>query len=136
MRRFSSVPLRISHVSLRVRDLESSARFYCEVFGLVRAPASHPDLRACRCLGAAGNGHESFVVELVQGRPPEGLSTLDHFSIEVDVPESAQGIYQRALDRNARATALRLAGEWWRCVIFDPDGHKVGVVARVPRDQE
>ncbi len=129
MRTSSPGPLRIAHVSLRVRDLESSARFYCEVFGLVRAPGSHPGLRACRCLGGAGNGEEPFVVELVQGRPPQGLSTLDHFSIEVDMLESAQRIYQRALDGNARATAIRRAGDWWRCAVFDPDGHKVCVVA-------
>lgn len=136
MRTSSPVPLRIAHVSLRVRDLESSARFYCEVFGLVRAPAIHPELRVCRCQGEAGNGQESIGVELVQGRPPQGLSTLDHFCIEVDEPEAAQRIYQRALERNARALPVRRCGEWWRCVVFDPDGHKVDVVARAARDCE
>ncbi len=134
MRKSSPGPLRIAHVSLRVRDLESSARFYCEVLGLARAPASHPGLRACRCLGDSSNGEEPFVVELVQGRPPQGLSTLDHFSIEVDVLESAQRIYQRAIDGNARATAIRRAGDWWRCVVFDPDGHKICVVAPAAHD--
>ena len=60
---------RIGHVELRVRSLDESARFYCDVFGLTRRAATPPSGKMCVCVGAPASGCEGFSVVLTEGLP-------------------------------------------------------------------
>jgi catechol 2,3-dioxygenase-like lactoylglutathione lyase family enzyme len=123
---------RITHVSLRVRHLDSSAQFYCGVFGLRRKPAQPPSSRRCWCVSAGAAGQPGLQIELAEGRPLAAASTVDHFAVEVRSPESVDLICRRVAGYNCRHTALRVNGDRTTCFIFDPDGHKIGVFAPSP----
>lgn len=122
---------RIAHVSLRVRDLEESAGFYCSVFELERHETTPTSARRCRCEeagrpGAAGR----FAVEMTEGGPILSGAGMDHFGLEVDTAEQVALACQRAREAGVRTTALRQAGGRWYAYVFDPDGHKVQVFSR------
>ncbi|MHC4128337.1 MAG: VOC family protein [Planctomycetota bacterium] len=123
---------RITHVSLSVRHLDSSAQFYCEVFDLRRQPAQPPSPRRCWCVSADDADRPGLQIELAEGRPLAAASTVDHFAVEVRSPEAIGLICQRVAGHNCRHTAPRANGDRTACFIFDPDGHKIGVFAPLP----
>ena len=123
--------LRISHISLSIRDLARSTRFYAELFGM-REDSTEPvgeNARRCGLLDAAGE----FGVVLKQGHPsgvePRGL---DHFSFEVPTSDAVVEFYRRARHIGAQATEPRVYEGHWQTFIFDPDGYKIEVLTREP----
>ncbi len=74
-------------------------------------------------------------IELLAGRPQQGLSTLDHFSLLAADVEDVRLIHDRAAAANARLTPPRI-DEYGRYLffVFDPDGHKIEVFAHAPAD--
>jgi catechol 2,3-dioxygenase-like lactoylglutathione lyase family enzyme len=123
---------RITHVSLRVRHLDSSAQFYCEVFGLQYQPARPPSSRHCWCVSAGAARQPCLQIELTEGRPLGATSTVDHFAVEVGSAEAVSLICRRVAGHHCRHTAPRVNGDHTSCFIFDPDGHKIEVSAPSP----
>lgn len=122
-------PTQISHVSLRVTDLQRSAAFYCNLFGLEMRPANPPGDSACLCAAPAASS--SFGIALVQGLPrgadPIGL---DHVSLEVRSRDDVDDIYVTAAASRIHATEPREYGGAYQTFVFDPDGYKIEVVSR------
>lgn len=130
-------PTHINHVALRVSDLERSAKFYCELFGLEVHPAAPPGDSVCVCAAPAASSHLSFGIALIQGMPrgadPIGM---DHISFEVAKAEDLEDLYVAAAARGSEATEPRLSGNYYQCFVFDPDGYKIEIVsADVPPGQ-
>lgn len=123
-------PTHINHVALRVRDLECSAAFYCELFGLEVHPAVPPGDSVCVCAVPSASSLLSFGVALIQGLPrgsdPIGM---DHLSLEVSKAEDLEDIYAAAAARGAQATEPRIYGGYYQTFIFDPDGYKIEIVS-------
>lgn len=69
-------------------------------------------------------------IELIAGRPIGAVSGLDHFSVEVATPQGVDSIHQRAVEANSRATTPCDEVGRRRCLVFDPDGHKIEIFAR------
>jgi catechol 2,3-dioxygenase-like lactoylglutathione lyase family enzyme len=124
-------PTEINHVALRVRDLQRSAAFYCELFGLEVRPAVPPGDSVCVCAVPSASSLLSFGIALIQGLPggtePVGM---DHLSLEVTKTEDVEDIYFAAVARGAQATEPRARGGFYQTFIFDPDGYKIEVVSR------
>jgi catechol 2,3-dioxygenase-like lactoylglutathione lyase family enzyme len=129
-------PTHINHVALRVSDLERSAKFYCELFGLEIHPAEPPDDSVCVRAAPPASPQLSFGIALIQGLPRGGDPIgMDHVSLEVAKAEDLEDIYAAATARGNPATAPRIYGGYYQSFVFDPDGYKIEVVsADVPEN--
>ena len=123
-------PIQINHVALRVRDLERSAAFYCELFGLEVRLGMPPGDCVCVCAAPSASSLPSFGFALIQGRPGDsGPIGMDHLSLEVTETQDVEGIYRAALARGDQATEPRVYDGYYQTFIFDPDGYKIEVVS-------
>ena len=124
-------PIQINHVALRVRDLQQSAAFYCDLFGLEVRPAVPPGDSVCVCAAPSASSLLSFGIALIQGLPggmePVGM---DHLSLEVAQADDVEDIYCAAIGRGAQATEPRAYGGFYQTFIFDPDGYKIEIVSK------
>lgn len=127
---------RISHVNLRVRDVDRSAEFYCALFGL-RQQEPDASLRGGRaCVASTKSGRSEFGVVLSRGLPAKAeLSGVDHFTFEVPVPDDVNELYARARQRGAPATKPRFYRGGWQTFVFDPDGYKIEIRATRVREE-
>jgi catechol 2,3-dioxygenase-like lactoylglutathione lyase family enzyme len=108
--------MRLNHVTLPVRDVESSARFYARL-GLMQIVASYPDYARFQ----APEGESTLSLQRVEGSPSEPGASI-HFEVEeVD----------RAVEELKRAgfSFLRDAADqpylWREAIMIDPDGHRI-----------
>jgi len=126
---------RISHVNLRVRNVEESADFYCSLFGLrQRVPESAPKSGRL-CVAPTKSGRSEFGVFLSRGLPAKAeLSGVDHFTFEVPIAADVDELYDRARRRGAPATKPRFYRDGWQTFVFDPDGYKIEI--RAPRARQ
>jgi catechol 2,3-dioxygenase-like lactoylglutathione lyase family enzyme len=118
----------IGHVELRVRNLQDSVRFYCDVFGLC-CKETVPRLENQRvCVGVPASGSGLFGVVLSEGFPAGAeLAGLDHVGMRVSTEQDVRDIYARARELGHRATRPRVFNGHFQAFVFDPDGYKLEV---------
>ena len=127
---------RISHVNLRVRDVEESAEFYCDLFGLRQQGPDTSSRSGRLCAALSKSGRSEFGVVLSRGLPAKAeLSGVDHFTFEVPVPADVNDLYFRARQRGAPATEPRFYRGGWQTFVFDPDGYKIEIRAMRARQE-
>ena len=120
----------IGHVELRVRRLQDSVRFYCDVFGLSRQETSPRPENQCVCVGVPASGSELFGVALSEGFPAGAeLAGLDHVGMRVSTEQDVRDIYARAQELGYRATSPRVYNGHYQVFVFDPDGYKLEVLS-------
>jgi catechol 2,3-dioxygenase-like lactoylglutathione lyase family enzyme len=124
---------RVAKVSLRVRDLDASSGFYSRVLGCFESEANATG-RVLRFRLAPLRSREGDVIELISGRPSGATPALDSFSIEVPTREDVDMVYRNAVVDGIRALAPHCTDDVRRCVVFDPDGHKIEVFSRMHQD--
>lgn len=113
----------LGHVSLFVRDLDATRRFYRDVLGLAET-GSAKDGRIV--FFSAGLHHHDLSCELARadgpGPQPKGVPGLYHIAFDVG---SSEGDLARAR-RHVESHGLTPFGEYARgfCV-RDPDGHEI-----------
>lgn len=126
-------PIRLDHIALRVRDIDASQSFYTEVLGFESEEPGESEARAgtaIRCSAPVGaDGAGGVGVELVQGRSMSLISTMDHFSFEVESVDAVLATHARAQRRGARATSPTATAGRLQIFVFDPDGHKIEIFA-------
>lgn len=121
----------LGHVSLFVRDLEATRRFYRDLLGLTET-GSGKDGRIV--FFSAGARHHDLSCELARaagpGPQPKGVPGLYHVAFEVG--ETADDL--AAARRDVEARGLTPFGEYANgfCV-RDPDGHEVELYVEPPR---
>jgi len=109
----------LGHVSLFVRDLDATRRFYRDVLGL-RETGTGKDGRIV--FFSTGARHHDLSCELARaagpGPQPKGVPGLYHVAFEVDDLDGAR--------RHVQAHGLTPFGEYAQgfCV-RDPDGHEI-----------
>jgi catechol 2,3-dioxygenase-like lactoylglutathione lyase family enzyme len=115
----------LRHVALRVRELERTQAFYCEVFGMRLVWQPDPDN------SYLSSGSDNLALHRVDEpalhAPPQ---VLDHIGFFVDAPEDVR----RAADR-LREHGVRIVHEprrhrdgSWSLYCEDPDGNVVQVL--------
>ena len=118
----------LGHVSLFVRDLDATRRFYRDVLGL-RETGTGKNGRIV--FFSAGARHHDLSCELARsdgpGTQPKGVPGLYHIAFVVEDLGNARRSMERA--------GLTPYGEYERgfCV-RDPDGHEIELYLEAPRD--
>jgi lactoylglutathione lyase len=122
---------RMQHVCLRVRDVQRSLCFYCQVLGLQeKQTGDWARTGHVRVLCDLESG-TSMELLLTQGLPPgEYLVGLDHLAFEASSVAGVNAVYQRAAQASFQATQPRIYNGSWKCFLFDPDGYKLEVSAQ------
>ena len=118
----------LGHVSLFVRDLDATRRFYRDVLGLRETGvAKHGRI----VFFSAGARHHDLSCELARsdgpGPQPKGVPGLYHIAFVVEDLAAAR--------RSVEHAGLTPFGEYERgfCV-RDPDGHEIELYLEAPRD--
>jgi len=107
-----------SPISLRVRDLESSRRFYSQVLGFVSASAGYSDLRSVLVSPLLANGFRSIV--LTRARASHEVSGL---LLELETTGELLDRYILARLTGAPTSGLTSRGRMLMARVQDPDGH-------------
>jgi catechol 2,3-dioxygenase len=121
----------LGHVSLFVRDLEATRRFYRDLLGLAET-GTGKDGRIV--FFSAGARHHDLSCELARapgpGPQPKGIPGLYHVAFEVGATADELG----AARRDVVAHGLAPFGEYANgFCIRDPDGHEVELYVEVAR---
>ena len=121
-------PTRLGHLVLKVRDIQASAAFYCEVVGL-RVSDWIDDRMVF--LRAGTDHHDLALLQLPPGHqapPPGEYPALEHFSYRVESVEEIFRITEMLVARGIpidRGPGKHGAGENTFIVFRDPDGNNV-----------
>ena len=118
----------LGHVSLFVRDLDATRRFYRDILGL-RETGTGKNGRIV--FFSTGARHHDLSCELARsdgpGPQPKGVPGLYHIAFVVDDLPAAR----RSMERHG----LTPFGEYERGFsVRDPDGHEIELYLEAPRD--
>ncbi len=118
------------HLSLGVRDLDAARRFYDAFFAPLGAAVSAASTREL-AYGPGGQGGH-FYLYPVAGEQVAGLGA--HLAFSAGSRAAVDAAYEAATAQGA--TTIRAAGphpdiapDYYGCVILDPDGNKLEIVA-------
>jgi catechol 2,3-dioxygenase-like lactoylglutathione lyase family enzyme len=118
------------HLSLGVRDLDAARRFYDAFFAPLGAAVS--SVKAGEIAYGPGGEAALFYLYPVEGDQVAGLGA--HLAFTADSRVAVDAAYAAAMAHGA--TAIRAAGPhpdiaptYYGCVILDPDGNKLEIVA-------
>src|SRR5688572_19624314 len=123
----------LGHVSLFVRDLDATRRFYRDLLGL-RETGTAKDGRIV--FFSAGVHHHDISCELARaagpGPQPKGVPGLYHIAFDV----GASGEELAAARRHVELHGLTPFGEYAAGFsVRDPDGHEIELYVDVPRSR-
>jgi catechol 2,3-dioxygenase-like lactoylglutathione lyase family enzyme len=118
------------HLSLGVRDLAAARRFYDAFFAPLGAAVSAASAREL-AYGPGGEGG-LFYLYPVDGPQVAGLGA--HLAFAAETRAAVDAAYAAAMAEGA--TSIRAAGPhpdiapgYYGCVLLDPDGNKLEIVA-------
>ena len=118
----------IAHISIGVRDVEKSKRFYDAVL----EPLGYKCLRAARTLLGYGYGRDSIALWIVQAEhpvPADEKSGL-HFCFTAENAAAVDAFHAAALRSGGRdngAPGLRpiYGPDYYAAFVIDPDGYRI-----------
>lgn len=117
-------------ITLYVGDVERSRRFYQDLLGL---SGEQEESQEAVLRGLTSESSDLQLRLRARTSQEEGSSSL-WLSVEVDTVTDVLDLYLLAIILGSRAILPRKRGERWNTVVTDPDGHRVSIWTRVPRD--
>ena len=125
-------PPKLSHLVLRVRDLEQSERFYTEVIGL-RVTGRIPGAMTF-FTGDGDESHTLGVMNVGPGAPgPEPTRVgLYHFAYQVGSMEELRTFYRHLKDQEVSIVGAGDHGVSKGVYFLDPDGNEIEVFYELP----
>jgi catechol 2,3-dioxygenase-like lactoylglutathione lyase family enzyme len=129
---------KLGHVAIRVKDLEQSAQFYCDVLGFKRAYDMHDD---------SGNPWLIFI-EVVKGdfielfcggetpvQKAKDQAGFEHFCIEVDdIQAVANHIKSKGVSLSVEPKQGRDGN--YQCWVLDPNGFRIEFMQIMPNSMQ
>lgn len=113
--------MRLGHVQLRVRDLETSRAFYERVLGW----ATRETGRGVAFLGGGREHHQLALLAVGHDAAAAPFAVgLSHVAFEVETREAWVDIYRRLAHSGFAVSAFDL-GVSWSLYLRDPDGNEV-----------
>jgi catechol 2,3-dioxygenase len=122
----------LGHVSLFVRDLEASVRFYRDVLGLSETGRSKQGRIAFL---SAGRHHHDLSLEVARHAwptPPKGAPGLYHIAFCVGRGRAALNEARRRVEAEGLEPFGEMAGPSPCFCVRDPDGHEIELYADAP----
>ncbi len=127
----------IDHVSIEVRDLAESKRFYETVLGVL----DYRTLIEREHEVGFGKAYPEFWLNARPGIPPVPATTGNHVALRTKTRASVDRFYEIAIEAGASpdgAPGLRpeYSDTYYAAFVRDPDGHRVEVVTFLPDRSE
>ena len=118
----------ITHISIGVRDIERSKRFYDAVL----EPLGYKCLRAARSLVGYGYGRDSIALWVVQAERPVPVDEKSglHFCFAAPDAAAVDAFHMAALraggnDNGAPGLRPIYGPDYYAAFIIDPDGYRI-----------
>jgi catechol-2,3-dioxygenase len=127
---------KINHLVLKVRDIDRSVAFYCDIFAYEEAMERFGDgVQAFLRAKGSDNHHDLSFQRVTQDAPApqRGAVGLYHFALEVPALEDLLAARER-MNTLGALTAEFDTGATLSVYGRDPDGHTFEVMWEVPRD--
>ena len=115
----------LGHVSLYVRDLEASVRFYRDVLGLRETGRGKGGRIAFLSTGAHHHDVSLEAARAEGGIPPKGAPGLYHIAFHIGSGREELAAARRALERQGFAPFGDAEGSHPCFCVTDPDGHTI-----------
>ena len=118
----------IDHISLNVRDLEASKRFYAAAL----APLGYAVMMEFPGVAGLGDGKPDFWIG-----SEGGLNKPMHIAISADDRATVDAFYKAAMEAGGRdngAPGIRAHyhPNYYGAFVLDPDGHNIEAVCHAP----
>jgi len=118
----------IAHISIGVRDVERSKRFYDAVL----EPLGYKCIRAARTLTGYGYGRDSIVLWVVSAERPVAADAKSglHFCFRGPTAEAVDAFHSAALraggrDNGAPGLRPQYSLDYYAAFIIDPAGYRI-----------
>ena len=122
----------LGHVSLFVRDLEASVRFYRDLLGLTESGRGKDGRIAFL---SAGVHHHDVSLERARtdgAQPPKGAPGLYHIAFCVGRSREDLEAARRAVEAHALTPFGEMEGRAPSFCVTDPDGHEIELYVDLP----
>ena len=128
-------PSGLGHVTLYVRDVERSEKFYADVLGL--GIRERWDGRAVFMWADSGQSHELALIQLGAGAPgpADDRVGLHHVVWRMESFEDLKETYQRLKDKNVKIVGIGDHGISMGVYFHDPDGNGNEAFYELPREE-
>ena len=126
---------RLTHLVIRVRDVERAERFYTTVLGL-HVTAKFPGM-VFYATDAAQTTHDLATQEIGHDAPgpqPNRVG-LYHMAWQVDSIAELEAFHRRLREHDVTIVGYGQHGVGFGIYFLDPDGNEIEVVYELPRDQ-
>lgn len=127
---------KLSHIVLRVRDLERSERFYVDVLGLKKA-GGIPGMMSFFTTQSNSDSHDLALMRVGPNAPdpnPQGVG-LYHFAYQVESEQALAEAYRTLKDAGVPIIGMSDHGVSKGIYIMDPDGIEIEITYEVPPEQ-
>jgi catechol 2,3-dioxygenase-like lactoylglutathione lyase family enzyme len=118
----------IAHISIGVRDIDNSKRFYDAALG----PLGYTCLRAARTQPGYGYGRDSIAFWVLSAEHPVRADEKSglHFCFAASSTDAVDAFYSAALrsggqDNGAPNLRPEYAADYYAAFIIDPDGYRI-----------
>ena len=125
---------KLSHLVLRVRELNRSERFYTEVLGL-QVTGRVPGKMTFFSLGEESHDLAILAIGLDAPGPDPGRIGLYHFAYSVGSPDELHAFHQHLKEKGVRIAGSGDHGISQGIYFLDPDDNEIEVFYELPRSQ-
>lgn len=122
--------LTLSHLELRVADVERMERFYTNMLGFVVTDRGDGD-NAMVFLSRSPEEHHQIVLNPVSQGPGE-RGALDHIALRVDSLGALRQVYQKLIGQDGISYETVSHGTTWSIYVRDPEGNRLEIFADTP----
>ena len=122
-------------IMLRVADPQRSRGFYQDLFGLAPGTGTDAESAGGEVLSIPDGAGEGFALSLIPADRATDQPGM-WLSVEVQSVTEVLDLYLLAIMIGAHATLPRKRAERWNTVVTDPDGNRISIWTRVPKDPE
>jgi catechol 2,3-dioxygenase-like lactoylglutathione lyase family enzyme len=127
----------LDHVDFDTANYELSRRFYAACLAPLGIELVLEHKRHTGLMGAGFGRNSKAQFFIGEGKVLEGRM---HVAFEAESRESVDSFYREALKAGAKSKGepgirVRYAPNWYAAFVYDPDGHNVEALYRVPEEE-